>query len=165
MSSVFGGSGLSPADVAALLAAQNLGDIGTYTLATLPDPALTPKRTCWCSDLFGIGDRMVSSGGAWKPIRPLVTGSLASGNITIQPLQLPTTILLTNPPGAGITHNINLGTGSGFAVSYPGYRQRIVKPYSAFLGTINLLGKNLTGWFDMEWDGAAWQQTASGGLL
>lgn len=161
-------SSLSLSSVANYLASLGLGDVGTYTLATLPDPTLTPRRTCWVTDLFVVGGRMVSEGGIWKAIRPLVAGSMNSASMTTVPWSTPTTLLLANGPGLSITHSVTLGTGSGFAVPAPGYRQRIVQPRIAFLGTINIIGavtKALTGWMDYEWDGTAWQQTASGGIL
>jgi hypothetical protein len=159
--------GLTQTDVLAILAGQNLGDVDTVTLATLPDPSLWPKRTIWVSDLFGVGGRMVSEGGFWKPIRPLLAGSIPSGNMTATPLVSPPTMILTGTLALGITHTVTLGMGSGFAIPSPGYRQRIVKPSGA-LGTLSVIGaltKALTGWADFEFDGTAWQQTASGGLL
>lgn len=155
-------------DVAALKAAMAVtGDVGTYTLATLPDPATFPRRTAWVTDLFSVGGRMVSEAGFWKAIRPLVTLPVASGTMGTVPFVTPTTLLLTGSIGVGITHTVTLGMGSGFAVPAPGYRQRVVKPAGA-LGTLNVVGaltKALTGWADFEFDGTAWQQTASGGLL
>lgn len=168
-----GNSGISEARVLELLGNLGLGDLGTFTLATLPDPSPRSRRTIWVTDLWSAlpvaqqGGRMVSEGGFWKPIRPLVTGSTVSASMATQPLVTPTTLILTAGPAVGITHNITLGTGSGYAVPASGYRQRIVKPTIAFLGSINIVGKLLTGWADFEFDGTTgnWQQTASGGLL
>lgn len=58
------------------------------------------------------------------------------------------------------------GLGSGFAVPFNGYRQRVVRKAGG-LGTllVNGLGIGLNSWSDHEWDGGAWQQTASGGLI
>jgi len=161
--------GLSATDVLALLNSQGLGDVGSFTLANLPDPASTPRRTAWVSDLYTVGGRVVSEGGFWKPIRPLVTASITVASMTTTPLVTPTTLLLGNAGllGLGVTMNVTLGMGSGFALPYAGYRQRVVKPAGA-LGVLNVIGaltKALTGWADYEFDGVAWQQTASGGLL
>jgi len=161
--------GLNSQGVLDLLATQGLGDVATSTIANLPNPALYARRTLWCSDLYGIGGRVVSEGGVWKPIRPLVTATITVANMTTVPLVTPTTLLLGNAGllGLGITMNVTLGMGSGYALPYSGYRQRIVKPAGA-LGTLNVIGaltKALAGWADFEFDGTAWQQTASGGLL
>lgn len=161
--------GLTAADVLSILAGQSLGDVGTFTLSSLPDPTVTARRTCWVTDLFGVGGRMVSEGGFWKPIRPLLAGNTTVANMTTTPFVTPPTLILTNAGllGLGITMNVTLGMGTGFAVPSPGYRQRVVRPAGA-LGTLNVIGaltKALTGWADFEFDGSAWQQTASGGLL
>lgn len=163
--------------VLAILGEFNLGDTGEYTLATLPDPLTMARRTIWVTDLWSAitdppkrGGRMVSEGGFWKPIRPLVTSPpINVATMTTAPFVTPTTLLLGNAGllGLGVTMAVTLGFGSGFAVPYPGYRQRVVKPAGA-LGTLNIIGvamKALTGWADYEFDGTAWQQTASGGLL
>ncbi len=164
-------AGLSQADVTALLGSLGLGDIGTYTLATLPDPAATPRRTLWCSDLWSTlaspGGRMVSEGGTWKPIRPLVVSSMAapSTDQVVQPFVMGTTLLVTGTLAAN--RNLTLGTGSGFALPYAGYRQRVTRKATGTLVSllVNGVGLNLNGWADFEFDGTAWQQTASGGLL
>lgn len=165
--------GLTPADVQKLLGDAGLGDIGTVTLATLPNPALTPRRTIWCSDLWSSlgtdrqGGRMVSEGGAWKPIRPLVVGNMSAPTIdqTIQPFIMGTTLLVTGTLSAN--RNITLGLGSGFALPYAGYRQRVTRKATGSLVSllVNGVGLSLNGWADFEYDGSAWQQTASGGLL
>jgi len=151
------------------LNSAGLGDVNTWTLAQLAtqNPTAYAKRTAWVSDLYDVGGRVVSEGGAWKPIRPLVTGLVTSSTMSTTPLLTPTTLVLTGTIAVGVTHNITLGAGTGFAIPYPGYRQRVVKP-SGVLGTLNVIGvvtKALTGWADFEWDGTAWYQTASGGLL
>jgi hypothetical protein len=166
--------GLTRDQILTLLGAQGLGDVGTFTLATLPDPAENVRRTVWVSDLWSTlpvaqqGGRVVSEGGFWKPVRPLVTSSLTfTADMVIQPFSHPTTLIGTGALALGTTRNLTLGTGSGFATPYPGYRQRIVKP-PGVLGVLNLIGATtiaLSGWADYEFDGAAWRQTASGGLL
>lgn len=159
--------GLVASDVMELLGSLGYGDVGAYTLATLPDPTAWTKRTCWATDLFGVGGRLVSEGGFWKPIRPLLAGNQVSSNMATVPLVTPPTLILTGSLGLGVTHTVTLGFGSGFALPSPGYRQRVVKP-SGVLGTLNVVGaltKALTGWADYEFDGGAWNQTASGGLL
>lgn len=169
MGEIAAAGGMAEQQVKDLLAGLGVGDVGTFTLATLPDPAATMRRTAWVTDLYGVGGRVVSEGGFWKPIRPLVTSTMTVANMTTTPLLTPTTLLLGNAGllGLGITMNVTLGMGSGFAVPFAGYRQRVVKPVGA-LGVLNVIGaltKALTGWADYEFDGTAWQQTASGGLL
>jgi len=162
--------GLSTQGVLDLMAAQGLGDVGTYTLATLPDPALLAKRTIWVSDLWSSltvpGGRMVSEGGRWKPIRPLTVNAMAAPttDLTIQPFTYGTTMIVTGALAA--QRAITLGVGGGFAVPYIGYRQRVTRKATGLLGLIvNGTGLSLNGWADFEFDGTAWQQTASGGLL
>lgn len=168
-----GNSGIGEARVLEILALRGLGDVATFTLATLPDPADFTRRTIWVTDLWSAlpapqrGGRMVSEGGFWKPIRPLVAGTFASATMVVEPLVMPTTVILDAGPALAVVHNVTLGTGSGYAVPASGYRQRIVRPALAFLGNINIIGKLLTGWADFEFDGTTgtWKQTASGGLL
>lgn len=175
---------VSQTDIAAMVAAQvaalNLGDVGSVVLADLPDPANWSRRTIWVTDLWRAlpvaqrGGRMVSEGGYWKPLRPLVAYTAAVASMETTPLVTPTTLFLTNASalGVGVTRTVTLGMGSGFAVPAPGYRQRIVKPAGA-LGVLNVIGgtllapitKALSGWADFEWDGTQWSQSASGGLL
>lgn len=163
--------GVTPEQMQAFIAGLGVGDIGTYTLATLPDPAGSSRRTIWVTDLWsGLpaanqGGRMVSEGGVWKPIRPLVVSAMAvAADFTLQPFVQGTTLLITGALAA--TRNVTLGGGSGFAVAYPGYRQRVTRKATGLLGlVVNGVGLSLNGWADFEYDGAAWQQTASGGLL
>jgi len=162
--------GLSQKDVTDLLGSLGLGDVGTYTLATLPDPATLSRRTIWVSDLWSSlavpGGRMVSEGGRWKPIRPLVVGSMVAPavDMTLQPFVSGTTVLVTGALTAA--RNLTLGVGSGFAVPYIGYRQRVTRKATGLFGLlINGVGLSLNGWADFEFDGTTWQQTASGGLL
>lgn len=153
--------------VTAALAASGVGDVGTFTLATLPDPRATARRTAWVSDLYGVGGRVVSEGGFWKPIRPLAASSMASptADMTVTPLLAATTLIVTGTLSA--TRNLTLGLGTGFALPYPGYRQRITRKSAGALTSllVNGVGLSLNGWADFEFDGAAWVQTASGGLL
>lgn len=148
-----------------------LGDVGTYTLVTLPDPNDFIRRTAWVTDLWGalgvgMGGRLVSEGGFWKPIRPLVTGGMAvpATDTILQPLYHPTTLLVTGT--VTVQRAFTLGVGSGFAVPSPGYRQRVSRKATGLLSVVvNGLALGLNSWVDYEFDGTAWQQTASGGLL
>lgn len=154
------------AQVAAALAAQGIGDIGTFALASLPDPALSARRTLWCSDLFGTGGRMVSEGGFWKAIRPLATATMAtpSADLTLQPFVNATTLIVTGALSA--TRNLTLGAGSGNARAHPGYRVRLTRKATGLMSlVVNGVGIGLNGWADFEYDGSVWQQTGSGGLI
>lgn len=150
-----------------------LGDAGTFSLATLPDPATMARRTIWVLDLFAQGNtnpvyggRMVSENGQWKPIRPLVAGAITAPttDISTTPFLTPTTLIVT---GALVAQRaVTLGMGSGFAVPYIGYRQRVSRKATGLLGLIvNGIGIGAGGWADFEFDGTTWQQTASSGLL
>jgi hypothetical protein len=169
--------GLDEQGVRDVMSKLGIGDIGSVLLAELPDPALWSRRTIWVTDLWSSlgpnlqGGRMVSEGGAWKPLRPLVAATMAVADLAVVPFVTPTTLIMNNAGllGLGITKSVTLGKGTGYAVPYPGYRQRVVKPRGA-LGVLNVVGLltgAINGWADYEWDTSqlGWVQTASGPLL
>lgn len=165
------GGGLTTADVDNRLAALGIGDIGTYTVATLPDPAATPRRTAWVTDLYSDqpvpGGRVVSESGFWKPIRPLASANVnLTGNMTLAPLLHSPTQIINGTIAAGVTRTITFAT----AGAYPGARFRVTRKAAGGLASVfTVLGTVLAlgGWMDHEYDASTntWVQTASGGLL
>lgn len=165
-------AGLTASDVTNMLTSLGIGDVGTYTVATLPSPSAYTRRTAWVTDLFSDtptpGGRVVSEGGAWKPIRPLATAtsSITSGDITLTPLlHAPTQIVMGAIP-VGATRNVIYSTTG----AYPGAKFRTIRRATGGLGSVfMLIGTSLplNGWADHEFDPLtnAWVQTASGGLL
>jgi hypothetical protein len=157
--------GIAREAVQAAMSQLGVGDIGTFTVATLPDPAAFPRRTIWCADLHeGAGGRLVSESGFWKPIRPLAMGTQGNSNqnLTLIPLShSPTQIMPTT-----LTANRTISFSTTNA--YPGQRFRIKRTGGGLFNLITSvasLGAN--SWADFEFDpvGNAFVQTASGGLL
>lgn len=136
---------------------------GQFLTADLPDPSTNIRKYAWTTDLFGgPGDYTVSDGVNWKPVRPLSVLSQASANMTATSLLTPPTIILTGTIGTGITHTVTLST----TYAYKGAKFRVLRKAGG-LGTllVNTIGLNLSAWADFEYDGSAWVETASGGLL
>jgi len=148
-----------------------LGDVGTFTVATLPAAGTWSRRTAWVTDLFSDqptpGGRVVSEGGFWKPIRPLATASVVvGGNLTLTPLLHSPTQILTGSIAAGLSRAVGYSTVN----AYPGARFRSVNRMSLGLAAVlNVVGAvvPLGSWVDHEYDPVTntWVQTASGGLL
>lgn len=157
--------GFSKEAMQAALAGLGIGDIGTYTVALLPDPGVYDRRTCWCSDLHdGIGGRLVAESGFWKPIRPLAlfTQANSNQNMTLFPLlNSPTQIM---PSTLTLTRTLTIDTSH----AYPGQRFRIKRSGGGLFNlVVNSVGLALNTWADFEFDPAAnaFVQTAGSGLL
>lgn len=140
------------------------GDVGTFTVATLPDVTTNDRRTAWATDLHGVGGRVVSEGGYWKPIRPLALNVVANGNsnMNLMPLISAPTQLIQGALSAN--RNVTILT----TYAYPGQRFRIKREATGLFSLlVNGLGLGLNSWADFEFDPAssAFVQTASGGLL
>ena len=141
-------------------------DIGTYTVATLPDCADRARMTAWATDLFGgPGDRVICDGVNWKPIRPLALNSAAPATGTLTTLLSAPTQIVIGSIGAGVTQTMTLST----QYAYKGARFRILRKATG-LGALvvsvgALINLSLSAWVDMEFDGTQWVQTASGGIL
>lgn len=141
---------------------------GTFTLAQVMavDPALYPRKYAWCTDLFGGSpDWVISDGTQWKPVRPAALQGMAavSGATT-------TLISMLHAPTQVVTGNLGLGANFNLTLSpqyaWKGSTFRIVRRMTGLGGLlVNGLGISLNSWADQEWDGSAWVQTASGGLL
>ncbi len=135
-----------------------------YTVATLPPAADNYRRYAWVTDLFGgLPDYLISDGTNWKPVRPTAAQSIASATMTLQPRLNAATVILTGTIGIGVTHTISLGT----SYAWPGARFRITRKAGGLGTLLTSLGLGLVAnqWADHEYDGSAWIQTASGGLL
>lgn len=141
---------------------------GVYTLAQLMavDPALYPRRYAWCTDLFGGSpDWCISDGAQWKPVRPFglqaptVAGTAA---MTLTAMVSAPTQVITGALGVGTTLTLSFAT----QYAWKGARFRTIRKATG-LGAVlvNGLGLPLNNWQDNEFDGTAWVQTASGGLL
>jgi hypothetical protein len=162
--------GIAKEAIQAAMQSLGVGDAGTFTVSTLPNPTDFDRRTIWCSDLHdGIGGRLVSESGFWKPIRPLAifTQVNSNQNMTIYPLlNSPTQIM---PTTLTVSRTLTIATKlSGVQVAYPGQRFRIRRNGGGlFPLVINTIGLSLNSWADFEYDpiGDTFVQTASGGLL
>lgn len=143
---------------------------GDFTLATLPNAADYTRKFAWVTDLFdGQGDRVISSGTVWKPVRPFAVKTISDANadrtLTCM-VNCPTVVMKGSLTAA---RKVSLGT----AYAYPGASFRIKREATGVLGllvattiggaTIGTL--SLNSWADFEYDGTNWVQTASGGLL
>lgn len=139
-----------------------------YTLATLPVAADNLRKYAWVTDLFdGQPDYVISDGAKWKPVRPLASRvvSNANANMTLTALANSPTQIMKGTLTAART--ISLST----TYAYSGARFRIKREATGLFNlVVNLaVGLNINlagaGWMDVEYDGTAWVQTASGGLL
>ena len=167
----YGEGGMTAAAIEQMLNDRGLGDVGTYLVSTLPDPASASRRTAWVTDLYADqptpGGRVVSEGGFWKPIRPLATASpVMSGNMVLTPLLHSPTQIVSGVIPVGATRTITFAT----AGAYPGARFRTIRKATGGLGSLfSVVGTllPLSGWADHEFDPSSntWVQTASGGLL
>lgn len=136
---------------------------GAFTVATLPDAAVNARKYAWVSDLYGgPGDYCISNGANWRPVRPFAMQTISSSdaNRTITPLVDAPTVLVT-----GTLTSLRTWTLST-TYAYQGATFRLKRTAG---GLFNLLvggvGLGLNSWADFEYDGSAWVQTASGGLL
>lgn len=139
---------------------------GLYTLAEMMalDPATNTRKYAWCTDLFGSsgGDMCLSDGANWRPVRPMSVQTVANGNQNMSftcMAQAPTQVI----QGVLTTaRTVTLST----TYAYRGARFRIKREAGGlFALLINGVGISLNSWADFEFDGSAWVQTASGGLL
>lgn len=143
-------------------AAPSLFVPGQFTVATLPDAANYTRMYAWVTDLFGgPGDYCISNGTDWRPVRPFSLSSIVgNSDRTLTALVDAPTVLATGAL-SGIRNwalsNSNAYRGATFRI------KREATGLSALL--VNGVGVSLNSWVDMQFDGSAWVQTASGGLL
>ena len=137
-----------------------------YALSELMavDPAANARKYAWCTDLFGSsgGDMCLSDGVNWKPVRPAFVQTVANGNQNMSftcMAQAPTQVIqgtLTS------VRSVTLLT----TYAYRGARFRVKREAGGLFSLLtNGVGIALNSWADFEFDGSAWVQTASGGLL
>jgi hypothetical protein len=136
---------------------------GNYLLAGLPSASESARMYAWVTDLFGgPGDMCLSDGVNWKPVRPLAVNTVANGNANMSFLAManaPTQIIQGTLTAA---RTVTFGT----TYAYRGARFRIKREAGGLFSLVtNGLGLALNSWADWEFDGTAWVQTASGGLL
>lgn len=139
---------------------------GSFTLAELMavNPAASPRKYAWCTDLFGgPGDWCISDGVSWKPVRPFSLRSAPmAGDMSLTPMVDAPTQIISGTIGTGITRALALNS----TYAYRGAIFRTCRKAGGLGGLlVNGLGLSLNSWADWEWDGSAWIQTASGGLL
>ncbi len=140
---------------------------GQYTVSQLMamDPAQYARCYAFCSDLFdGVGDMCLSDGNAWKPVRPetgvrTVTNANADGTLICM-VNAPTQLMR-----GALSANRSWTLSTQYA--YRGARFRVKREATGTLLSllVNGIGLGLNSWIDHEFDGTAWVQTASGGLL
>ncbi len=143
---------------------------GEYTVATLPNATDFNKAYAWVSDLHdGQADRVISSGGYWRPVRPLASKAIAMTNAgwVYQPL--------LNSPVIRLQGALTLGSSLELSKTraYPGQVVRIKRETTGLFNisvktgiaglTIGTQAAN--SWADFTFDGTDWFQSASGGLL
>lgn len=111
------------------------------------------------------GGVMINETGAhWQPLRPYRVGSFAGdANRTILPLLTPPEIILTGTLTLARTLNISN------QYVYPGLRYHIKREAGGTLLGMVLSGLGISlgvnGWAIIEYDGTAWKNIASSGLL
>lgn len=138
---------------------------GQYTLAQLMalDPVAYPRYYAWCTDLFGgAGDMCLSDGANWRPVRPFSLQSVANSNVDMTLTCMANAPTVVMQGALTLPRNVTLSTtyayrGASFRV------KREATGLSALL--VNSVGLALNSWADFEYNGTAWVQTASGGLL
>ena len=142
-------------------------DLGNYAVASLPTcGAGQVKMTAWATDLFGgPGDRVICDGSSWKPVRPLALLSASSSTMTATTLLTAPTIIVTGTIGTAVTNTITLST----TYAYKGAKFRVLRKATGLGALVVAIGTSinlsLSSWADFEYDGSAWVETASGGLL
>lgn len=143
-------------------AAPTLFVPGQYTVATLPSALVYTRMYAWVTDLFGgPGDYCISNGTDWRPVRPFSLSSVP-GNVdrTLTALVDAPTMVMTGALTA--IRSLTLSPTN----AYRGATFRIKREASGLSALlVNGVGLSLNSWVDMEYDGSAWVQTASGGLL
>ncbi|MBY8333116.1 hypothetical protein [Qipengyuania pacifica] len=117
--------------------------IGTYTVAQLPDPTLRVGKYARVTDLFGdkVDLVLASQTGAvayWQPVRPNYAGMRTASSQTIEPLNVPSALILTGSIGAGVTRTLTLGT----ATAFPGASFDL-RFTGSLLGALNVAGLGL----------------------
>lgn len=137
-----------------------------YALAQLMlvDPAANARKYAWCTDLFGgAGDMCLSDGVNWKPVRPFAVQTIANANSD------QTFICMADAPTI-----IEQGTLTASRVrtlstqyAYKGARFRMKREAGGLFNMLinGVVPMGLNSWADFEFNGTAWVQTASGGLL
>ncbi len=136
---------------------------GDFTVATLPDATLNQKKYAWTTDLFGgPGDYCISDGVNWKPVRPLSVASVANANANATLTSL--VVAPTQVMQGTLTAIRTVTLSSTYA--YKGSKFRVKREAGGLFNLlVNGIGLSLNSWADFEYDGSAWVQTASGGLL
>lgn len=104
------------------------------------------------------------TGAHWQPLRPYRVGSFSGdANKTILPLFSPPEIIFTGALTAARTMSI------GTQYVYPGLRYHIKREAGGTLLGLVLAGLGISlgvnGWSIVEYDGTAWKNIASSGLL
>ncbi|UZJ58561.1 hypothetical protein OKW98_18460 [Pseudomonas sp. KU26590] len=137
---------------------------GVFTVASLPDPTLYPRQYLWVTDLHdGQPDYVLSDGVNWKPVRPLAARIIANADaamtlqaLTNSPTQVLKGALTANRP-------VTLSTTRAYSGAKFRIKREATGLFGLVIGSLGTLAQS--SWMDMEYDGAQWVQTASGGLL
>lgn len=138
--------------------------LGDFTVATLPSASLYPKRLAWVTDLHdGQPDYVMSDGTYWKDTRPEAVRIVTNANSdqTIQPL-------INSPIQiAQGTLSINRNWTIATTRAYPGQTITVKREAGGALVSllVNGIGIGLNSWADFVFNGTAFVQARSGGLL
>lgn len=131
----------------AAFAAASIVLPGTYTVDTLPDPAIYLDRYARVTDLFGVKrDTVLASKvgdfSFWQPVRPVFAAKqTVSVNLTLQTLKSPSVMLLDGNVPLGTNRTITLSNNLAFPGASFRIRQR--NTLGSILGTLNVLNVNL----------------------
>jgi hypothetical protein len=141
---------------------------GSFTVATLPDPAANKARYAFVSDLGGGADMALSDGTYWKHIRQGVeTDVVGGGPITITPLVSPPIMRVTGTGLASTSITIttaNLYLGATFRIIVPGSLAALATFGIQVAGTGTVLGQLGATWQDVQWNGTQLIKIAGGSL-
>jgi hypothetical protein len=141
---------------------------GSFTVATLPDPAQNKARYAFVTDLGGGADMVLSDGGYWKHIRQGQAGTIAGGGgITLTPLISPPILVVSGTGLASTSITIltqNLYPGATFRIIIPGALAALATAGINVQGVAGSLQLPLVGgtWQDVQWNGTSLVKIAGG---
>lgn len=137
--------------------------IGDYTVSTLPDASLYAKRLAWVTDLHDTQpDYVMSDGTRWKETNSDSASIIANGNtnLTFNPFVNAPIQIIQGTLTAQRTCTINT------TLAYPGQTFTIKREAGGLFNlVVNTIGVGLNSWADFVYNGTAFVQARSGGLL
>jgi hypothetical protein len=113
----------------------------TYTVDTLPDPALYVDKYARVTDLFGGKRDLVlasqdATGAYWQPVRPAYKGNMnITADTALTALKHPSILTLTGNVGLGVTRTITLSN----QLVFPGAQFTVRAKLTTLLGSLKVL--------------------------